>query len=71
MLCSRSRVTVWMASLWVGSAVLCNPVEAEGTAFVGVNVISVEAGGGLEDQTVVVEEGRIVAVGSRASTAGS
>lgn len=47
---------------------MCNPVEAEGIAFVGVNVISVEAGGGLEDQTVVVEAGRIGAVGSGAKS---
>ena len=58
-----------MASLWVGCALLCQPLAAQATAFVGVDVISVEAGGVLEDQTVVVEEGRIVAVGSRASTA--
>jgi imidazolonepropionase-like amidohydrolase len=69
MLFTQSRATVWMVFLWVASAVLCNSVEAEGTAFVGVNVISVEAGKVLEDQTVVVEDGRIVAVGSRASTA--
>ena len=62
MLCSRPRV-VWMVSLWVASAAACNSVEAARTAFVGVNVISVEAGGVLEDQTVVVEGGRIVAVG--------
>ncbi len=71
MLCIRSRVTVWMASLCVGSAVLCNSARAEGTAFVGVNVISVEAGVVLGDHTVVVEDGRIVAMGPRASTSPS
>jgi imidazolonepropionase-like amidohydrolase len=68
MLFSQSHVKVWMALLWFGSAVLCNSVEARGMAFVGVNVISVEEAKVLEDHTVVVDEGRIVAVGPRAST---
>lgn len=68
MLTNQFRITVWTALLWVGAALCSNPVAAEETAFVGVNVISVEEGEVLEDQTVVVEEGRIAAVGSRAST---
>lgn len=68
MMCSRSRAKVWMVSLWVGSAVLCNPVEAEGTAFVGVNVVTADGDRVLKDYSVIVEDGRIVAMGPQAST---
>lgn len=68
MVSRRCRVTVWMASLWVGSAVWCNPVEAEGTAFIGVNVILADGDRVLEDYSVIVDEDRIAAMGPRAST---
>lgn len=68
MLYRKFRVTVWIVSLCFGSAVLCNPVEAEGTAFIGVNVIPADGDRVLEDYSVIVEDGRIVAMGPRAST---
>ncbi len=64
---SRAGV-VCTVSLWVVATVMCDPLEAARTAFVGVNVVSVEAGGVLENQTVIVEEDRIVAMGAKAST---
>ena len=67
MLTLRSRAGLCMLSLWVAALAIANPAHAATTAFVGVNVISVEAGGVLENQTVVVEDDRIVAMGARAS----
>jgi len=68
MLCHRSRATIWMTALCVASAVLCNPVNAEAKAFVGVNVIPMNGNRVLEDYSVIVEDGQIVTMGPRAST---
>ncbi len=46
----------------------CVPVASETTAFVGVNVIPMDTAGTLSDHTVIVEDGRIAAVGPRDST---
>lgn len=45
------------------------PVAAQGHAFVGVTVIPMDTERTLPDQTVVVRDGRIVAMGPAASTA--
>jgi imidazolonepropionase-like amidohydrolase len=68
MLINRSFVKVWLAAFWVGTALLSNSVEAEQTAFVGVNVIDADGNRVLEDYSVIVENDRIVAMGLRAST---
>ena len=65
----RFGAWAWFALSWVVVAGLPGPASADATAFVGVDVVSVEAGGLLEDQTVLVEEGAIVAVGPTASVA--
>ena len=64
MLSSRCSI----ASLLLALAAFCVPAASETTAFVGVNVIPMDAAGTLTDQTVIVEDGRIAAVGPRAST---
>lgn len=68
MVCGRTRVTVWMALVWIGCALVCTSVEAEGTAFIGVNVVPMDGGHVLEDYSVIIEDSRIVAMGPRVST---
>lgn len=68
MLFSQSRLKVWMLLLWVGTSVLSNPVLAEETVFVGVNVISMDGDRVLEDYSVIIKDARIVGIGPRDST---
>jgi len=66
---SRFGVRAGFALSWAVVAGLPGSAAADMTAFVGVDVVSVAAGGLLEDQTVLVDEGMIVAVGPAASVA--
>jgi imidazolonepropionase-like amidohydrolase len=66
---TKMKFNRFFANVWMVSALVCIPVNAEQTAFVGVNVLSIDAGEVLEDQTVVVQDGRIVAMGLRDSAA--
>ena len=67
MLFNQIRLLVCMAMLLVGVIVACNPVEADETVFVGVNVIPMEGDRVLENYTVIVEGDRIVTMGPRTS----
>ena len=60
LVCSFGWISV--ATLMMGSA------GADQTAFIGVNVIPVDGDRVLEDYSVIVEDGRIVAMGPRVST---
>jgi imidazolonepropionase-like amidohydrolase len=48
--------------------VLLEPSSAQDLAFVGINVVPMHRNGALNNQTVIVHDGRIAAVGPAAST---
>ena len=62
------RILVALAALVWGTLAAAPPPAARDIAFVGVGVIPMTGAGLLPDRTVIVRDGRIVAVGLRADT---
>jgi len=60
--------TLVATTFFLNAALTFHPANAAQTAFVGVNVVSVENGAIVEDQTVIIEDGLITVMGPKEST---